>query len=758
MTTPTFNPPALAMIQGRGPYAVPFRYNGEAVRVAVLRGTARVALAPEEYQVLPTASEGGGEVLLSVGAAATHAGQLLEILRDTQVVQDWAGTTAREIGLEATLDRMARGLQEVQHGLARSARLTTALSPVPPIADSVFTLDAAKQLRLVPLGELPKGPRPDHQWDATRLRFELPSGAWGPFTDLQGPPGPQGNRGPRGFQGEKGEAGNFFGFQLAGTVADFTELPDPATADGEQWAVVGDGFSVIWASIGGQWINLGSITTPEAFPVANVIYIQENGSNANSGTSLGNAVRHIERALELAELRGEPTLIDWSPDPNVITQGHLDMPDDCVIVARHRTVFIRPEPGFEERNVFRMGNGCFLEGPMFEGFRVDSLTDPTEGFAVSFRPGAVIRRVPYAHKIAVRTPPSWGLVPPPLDRANGNPLVPRGGGVVLADGAVCSQYSIFPNIMAWGATPVTPNGLGYVAKRGGLVNAVNAISLWAHKHYMALSGGQIICSACSNQFGDYAMHADGFREVVEPQTPALSGGAQSAAAALIEPARAAIIDAMWLDLTTTNNPGTGQPWAAGWTASDEAFTRSDGDLFLQCVIWVLASGDPTPIETFTLGLFDTMGQPVFAADKLAAFQRSFETMGAQIAALDGIGSTAQAQVAAIVAAVNATLAAPDTRKELSRISAVGHTWQGTLLGVALTKIPRPLPVNALQDSILRTNEGEVIATGYDDFGNGLLAQGPNGTLEVDAQRGLTGSLFRDAVRREAQIIGIMGSF
>ena len=233
------------------------------------------------------------------------------------------------------------------------------------------------------------------------------------------------------------------------------------------------------------------------YSVDNVIHIKSNGNDNLDGGSWNSAVRTIEKALELATLRGTPTLIEWAPESVVYTKGHLDMPDNCVIKATHRTVFLRPEPGYEERNVFRMGSGCFLEGVMFEGWRLDSLTDPTEGFAVSFRPGAVITRVPYAHKIAVRSIPTWSRIPPPLDVENGNPLVPRGGGVALADGLVCSQYSIFPNIMTWGATPVVPNGIGYCAKNGGLINAVNAVSIWAHKHFMAVSGGQIILSACS---------------------------------------------------------------------------------------------------------------------------------------------------------------------------------------------------------------------------------------------------------------------
>jgi len=37
--------------------------------------------------------------------------------------------------------------------------------------------------------EGPMGPMPLHQWDGSRLRFELALGDWGEWVDVQGPPG-----------------------------------------------------------------------------------------------------------------------------------------------------------------------------------------------------------------------------------------------------------------------------------------------------------------------------------------------------------------------------------------------------------------------------------------------------------------------------------------------------------------------------------------------------------------------------------------
>ena len=488
------------------------------------------------------------------------------------------------------------------------------------------------------------------------------------------------------------------------------------------------------------------------YTVANVIHIKSNGDNARDGLSWHTAVRTIEHALAMAWANPEPTLIEWAPEKVVYTDGHLDMPDNCVIKAAHRTVFLRPNPGFEERNQFRMGSGCFIEGVMFEGWRLDSLTDPTSGFAVSFRPGAVITRVPYAHKIAVRSIPTWGVIAPPLDREKGNPDVPRGGGVALADGLVCSQYSIFPNIMTWGGTPVTPNGIGYVAKNGGLVNAINAVSIWAHRHFMALSGGQVILSSCSTQFGDYSLHAEGYRNLLVPKEVENLTIQTSAVAAIqaAENTTPKLVDTLWGALVHDG-------YVTGWSEAQELQTRNDAATFLQCLRWTLGSANQQPMVDFAKGLFNTMGERVFTEDKLPAFVFAFGWLRDQIKELPDVDSYADAQITLLVDALIETVSnpLPKMRKEPSRITAVGHTWTAVMSGVALTKIPPARNGATILDSILELDEGVVIASGQDDQGNALFVGG----LEIKADTGeLGGPPFEMAVRRVATRAAISRSF
>lgn len=483
-------------------------------------------------------------------------------------------------------------------------------------------------------------------------------------------------------------------------------------------------------------------------PVENTLFVQKGGNDYNSGKSWNDAFLTIEKALEAATARASLTLIDIGPG-TYTTQGHLDMPDNTLIRAAHRSVTIRPEAGFEVRNVFRMGSGCFLEGPVFEGWHLDSLENPTEGFAVSFRPGAIITRAPYAHKIVVRTNPYWDTVAPPLDRDNANPLVGIGAGVVLADGAVCSPYSIYPNIMTWGATPVSHNGIGYCAKNGALINAVNAVSIWAHKHFLALGGGQIILSSCSSQFGDYTMVSKGSRQIVLPsEVTDGSLSVQTVAATTINSSKTDIINAMWNALVAGG-------YTTGWNTDDETFTRRDAATFIQSMIWVLQTANEKPMLDFAKGLFNTNGAKVYSIDKEPAFIYAFQHMRDQMKTLVGVDPAADTIIDNLVAALIDTIQNTVTATEPSTITAIGHTWTGIMAGVALTKLPPVRNFATIEESILELENGVVIASGQDDQGSALFIGG----MKIDADTGeLTGPPFEQSVNRIATRAAIARSF
>lgn len=122
MTTDVYNPPAPKIVTGVGPYPFSFEFEAAAeIAVFVFDGVAMVALDAEVFMVSPEGGGQGGEVQLTADAATIWDQQELFIRRRTEVVQDWSnGFNPRELPLRVSLDRIARGVQELREGLERS--------------------------------------------------------------------------------------------------------------------------------------------------------------------------------------------------------------------------------------------------------------------------------------------------------------------------------------------------------------------------------------------------------------------------------------------------------------------------------------------------------------------------------------------------------------------------------------------------------------------------------------------------------------
>ena len=86
------------------------------------------------------------------------------------------------------------------------------------------------------------GPAPNHEWDGTRLRFELADGSFGDWVDL------------------KGEQGN--SVEVVGAVDSPADLPaDYQGNTGDMLFVRSTGDGYIWT--GSDWLNIGKIQGPE---------------------------------------------------------------------------------------------------------------------------------------------------------------------------------------------------------------------------------------------------------------------------------------------------------------------------------------------------------------------------------------------------------------------------------------------------------------------------------------------------------------
>lgn len=689
-----------------------------------------------DYTVTGVGDKDGGQIILTLPLPMNS---ILTIEREVDFLQETSipnqgGFFPRVI--EKAFDFLTMQTQELRNRLRRAPFSLGPTEvgievPLPASrANTAMTFDGLGLPALRPLGSFPPGPP-------------------GPV----GPQGPTGPTGPIGPQGLKGDPGNFVTFNLIGASDNLADRPASA-ANGDAWALLNAEGSIetifLWNSTSGVWEDGGKLTSPASDePYVNLIFVRPDGNDINSGRNPAYAKRTVQSAVGVA---ASGTAILVYPG-GYTSAGHIDVPDNVSIigVGGARKTVMRPTAGNEEKNVFRLGSGGYVEGFSFEGWRVDDLDNPSEGFAIAFRPGAVILRVPYAHNIVVYRAQPPALISAPMDRLNGNPSVGRGGGVILADGAVISQYSPFPNIMTWGATPSVPNGIGYCAKNGALINPVNAISLWCHKAFMCLSGGQMILSGCSSQFGDYSLWSEGFTLYAQPIKSEAPLVLNAADATLISTNKTSLIDDMWAELVAGG-------YTTGWTAADEAFTRTDAGILLDALVHVFNSGIETPMLQFQSGMFDYKGDLVFSPDKLSAFVFSFQYLQNAIIGL-GISAPGQASLTGLIAALVSTVENPSLRRKRSLITAINHQWTLPLAGVTRASLPPTFGgagrASRIERSVKTVGGGRVRYSGQDDDGNAVFVGG----LKIDARTGqLGGRPFATAVQFQAIKAAIAGSY
>jgi hypothetical protein len=485
-----------------------------------------------------------------------------------------------------------------------------------------------------------------------------------------------------------------------------------------------------------------------------IFYVRSDGSNAAAGRNPHTGFQHVEHALEKAWEQNQPWTIKILDD--FTTSGILDVPDNCKVIGSNfqRGTVCRPTAGNEQRNVFRCGNGSHLVNLKFTGWQIDDFDNPTTGFAMVFRPGALILPggVPYGQNCVVTSALTDVPTPLPMDAAAGNPAHPKGGGCVLADGAVLSAYSVFPNIMAWGFTPASPNGMGFVARNRGFINPVNAIGVGAHRHFMCLDGGQMVVSGSSSQFGDYSFWSEGSTQQIAPLkvSPSViitmpSAGAITAAQ------KAALVDDMWGFLVTNFGAGS---WPVGY----EALTRKDGGLFLDALGASLTHGFERPMLNFAEGMFRFDGVCVYTYAYHAAFKASWDRILAVLIATNALTPDAVIMATALVTALKETLdnywfeigtgPAPPFPQRVrvrlrSLITAINHQWTSPKSGVEFYRVPPARVARQIERSIVQRNGGKVRFSGQDDGGNAVFVGG----LRIDARSGqLGGPAFDLAIR------------
>ena len=135
------------------------------------------------------------------------------------------------------------------------------------------------------------------------------------------------------------------------------------------------------------------------------VHVAVDGDDRYPGTIL-QPVKSLKRAAELAlekaggsyDRNDIDNAVHISVGPGAYyVEEPIALPDDCSLTStagQYATV-IRKAPGYERTNGILVGSGCYVQGFAYMNFEVDNFDYPEGGFAIAYRPGALLRRSPY---------------------------------------------------------------------------------------------------------------------------------------------------------------------------------------------------------------------------------------------------------------------------------------------------------------------------------------------------------------------------
>jgi hypothetical protein len=495
-------------------------------------------------------------------------------------------------------------------------------------------------------------------------------------------------------------------------------------------------------------------------------------------------------------------MADLAPLPcvTVVHPGVYEVDPDTVVPANCalygydlRVTTLKLPNGQEENNMFQLSNGCKVRGFTFQNLRheePDSYASvgagitatsefdyfkvgnvlykrvglganivnydypPKKGFAFVFKPGEVITRSPYIADCSNLHNFTQAQMSLPIDRNIGNPLVPRGGGNLRADGSVLSPSSPLRSVVVDSFTAINPNGYGYLVTRNALVQLVSVFTNWSRYAIWAHDGGQVTVSNSNITFGDFGLVSTGARNVVRIEDPDDQPRAIfSDAADLIEANADDIIDAMYSQLEGEYIE------VQNFTADQEAFTRRDAATFIREMVGDLRSGQDRGAQTFVKGFFDWNGQYFFDESLLPIFSRSWSILVDEIEDLGGPVAAAMPMINSLLALINTNFLSPQRQLFVSVVESNGHQFSYSGSGVNYNALPfsqrgtgqAPTP----ESTIAQVDGGRVYATFTTEQGDSYLGS----DLRVDFQRNtIEGQAFSRGVQNITLplIIGLGG--
>lgn len=553
-----------------------------------------------------------------------------------------------------------------------------------------------------------------------------------------------------------------------------TELPTPLVVSADE-IVVPDDF---------QW-PAGTIPAgagvSDPYTVARTFYVTMEGNDANSGTSLSAPLATIGAALEKAAATGVSCGVIVHPGDYTV-QPDTEIPANCLLYGYDlRATKVRLPNGLEENNMFLLNSGVKARGLTFTGLRhedppsyadtgaglaateqwdyftvgdvlyrnmsgsaevVEHDYPPEKGWAFTFKPGAFITRSPYVADCSQLHEFTQDQMTLPIDRENGNPLMPNGGGNLMADGSVLAPSSPLRSVVVDSFTAINPNGYAYLMKRNAFVQLVSVFTNWSRYGLWCHDGGQVTVANSNSTFGDYAFVSTGFRRAIRIEDPVDQprGVFVATADAIIEQ-QDIIIEEMYIQLADEFVE------VQNFSQENEDLTRRDAATLLKQLSDDFRSGQDRGSQYFVKGLFNWNAEYHFDAALLPIFLRSWEILQARILARCALTAPAEDMLDSLITLIKTNVETPPRIGYPSIIEATGQQFSYVGSGVNYNSLPfaqrgtglaaDPTLVN------LKVDGGRIYATFSTEVGDTYLGE----DLRVDFERGtVEGQAFSRGVQ------------
>lgn len=484
----------------------------------------------------------------------------------------------------------------------------------------------------------------------------------------------------------------------------------------------------------------------DPYTVARTFYVTMDGSDANAGTSLSVPLATVGEGLSKAAALSEPAIVIVHPGEYIV-QPDTEIPANCALYGYDlRVTKLSLPAGLEQNNMFQMNSGIKVRGFTFSNLQHEAYTfpdaPPTKGYAFVFKPGALITRSPYIADCSQLHNFTQEQMTLPIDRENGNPLMPRGGGNLYADGSVLAPSSPLRSVVVDSFTAINPNGVGYVMARNAFVQLVSVFTNWSRVGIWCHEGGQVTMANSNSTFGDYAFASTGFRESVlieDVDNPNYIVATNIADIILQD--RDDIIDEVYAQLFSEFTA------VQNFTAEQEALTRRDLNTMLVQLEGDFRSGQDRGSQYFVKGLFNWDAEYHFDVALLPIFLRSYEIVEDRINARPGVTTAEATMLADLITLISDNLETPNKVGFASVIEATGQQFSYVGAGVNYNALPfsQRGTGNAIDPSevILKADGGDVFATYSTEVGDTYLGD----DLRVDFQRGVVeGQAFSRGVQ------------